>query len=558
LRADFAKDKLGNSFVLNDSILTWTTLLPAAGAVVVALLPRRGQLIQWFTLVVMLATLGLALHLPAHFVPRQAGFQFEVDKPWIASPNIHYHMGVDGISVWLVVLTAFLGPLAVFASWKAIATRTKEFYFLLLLQWTAMIGVFVSLDLFLYYGFWELSLVPMAIAIAMFGRDRGPQAALKFFVYTFLPSALFLVAILWLYAKIGSFDYAVARQALASGSLGATPQQLWWVGLAFLVAFAVKVPVFPLHGWLGDVISEAPTGFAMVVAGKLGLYSILRFNLGLFPAQAKQFAPWMIALAVIGLLYGALVALVQKDLKRLAAYATLSGLSFATLGIFTFAIAGVDGTVYQILSHEINGSALLVLMGIIYERFGTYDIASYGGLAAKMPRYATLFVITSLSLIGLPILNGFVGEFLILSSSFGGHAAWAAAATVGVILSAAYMLGMVQRVFYGPTSSLVAGKAAPDLVFREDLALWPVAVLMFIMGVAPPLWIRAIDPTVAALVTTIESTPAVPTMTPAVAAKSIPGPKTEASKSRPFDRLRAGSGAPGSALVPSSNVAEKR
>ncbi len=507
--------------MLNDWILTATTLLPAAGAVIVVLLPRKGYVIQWFTLLVMVATLGLALQLPAHFVPRQTGFQFEVNKPWIASPNIRYHMGVDGISVWLVVLTGFLGPLATLASWKAITTRTKEFYFLLLLQWTAMIGVFVSLDMFLYYAFWELSLVPMAIAIAMFGRDRGAQAALKFFIYTFLPSALFLVGILWLYAKTGSFDYVVIRQAVASGSLGATPEALCWAALAFLVAFAVKVPVFPLHGWLGDVISEAPTGMAMVVAGKLGLYSILRFNLGIFPAQARQFAPWMIALAVIGLLYGALVALVQKDMKRLAAYATMSGLSFCTLGIFTFAIAGIDGSVYQILSHEISGSALLVLLGILYERFGTYDIASYGGLSAKMPRYATLFVITSLSLIGLPILNGFVGEFLILSSSFGNHPEWTAAATIGVILSATYMLWLVQRIFYGPPSSLVAGKGSPDMLFHEAVALWPVVVLMFVMGVASPFWIRAIDPTVTALVSVIQNTPAATTLTPVVAAKAI-------------------------------------
>jgi NADH-quinone oxidoreductase subunit M len=512
--------------VQNAWILTAITLLPTAGAVVVALLPRSGKVIQWFTLLVLLATLGLALHLPAHFVPGQAGFQFEINNPWIASPNIHYHMGVDGISVWLVVLTAFLGPLAMLASWKAVTTRTKEFYFLLLLQWTAMIGVFVSLDMFLYYAFWELSLVPMAIAIAMFGRDRGAQAAIKFFLYTFLPSALFLVAILWLYAQTGSFDYVVVRQALASGTLGVTSQALSWAALAFLVAFAVKVPVFPLHGWLGDVISEAPTAFAMVVAGKLGLYSILRFNLGLFPAQAKQVAPWMIALAVIGLLYGALVALVQKDMKRLAAYATMSGLSFCTLGIFSFVIAGVDGSVYQILSHEISGSALLVLFGFLYERFGTYDIASYGGLAAKMPRYATLFVITTLSLIGLPILNGFVGEFLILSSSFGVHAGWAAAATVGVILSAAYMLWLVQRIFYGPVSSLVGGKGAPDLLFHEAIALWPAAVLMFIMGVASPFWIRSIDPTVAALVDTITGASSSTAQAPAMSAQATPAPSS--------------------------------
>ncbi len=507
----------------NAWILTAITLLPAAGAVVVALLPRAGKLIQWFALLVLLATLGLALHLPAHFDPGQSGFQFEVNRPWIASPTIRYHMGVDGISVWLIVLTAFLGPLAVLASWKAVAVRTKEFYFLLLLQWTAMIGVFVSLDMFLYYAFWELSLVPMAIAIAMFGRDRGPQAAVKFFLYTFLPSALFLVAILWLYARTGSFDYVVLRQAVATGSLGAAPQALFWVALAFLFAFAVKVPVFPLHGWLGDVIGEAPTAFAMVVAGKLGLYSILRFNLGLFPAQARQVAPWMIALAVIGLLYGALVALVQKDMKRLAAYATMSGLSFCTLGIFSFAVAGIDGAVYQILSHEISGSALLVLLGFLCERYGTYDIASYGGLAAKMPRYATLFVITSLSLIGLPILNGFVGEFLILSSSFGVHAGWAAAATLGVILSAAYMLWLVQRVFYGPASSLVGGKPAPDLLFHEAVALWPAAVLMLAMGVCSPLWIRLIDPAAAALAATVPG--AAPSASPS-AASSAPAQTT--------------------------------
>jgi NADH-quinone oxidoreductase subunit M len=493
------------------------------------MLPRSGKVIQWFTLLVLLATLGLALHLPAHFVSGQGGFQFEVNDPWIANPNIHYHMGVDGISVWLVVLTAFLGPLASLASWRAVTTRTKEFYFLLLLQWTAMIGVFVSLDMFLYYAFWELSLVPMAIAIAMFGRDRGPQAAIKFFLYTFVPSALFLVAILWLYAKTGSFDYVVVRQALASGSLALPPQALSWAALAFLVAFAVKVPVFPLHGWLGDVISEAPTAFAMVVAGKLGLYSILRFDLGLFPAQAKQVAPWMIALAVIGLLYGALVALVQKDMKRLAAYATMSGLSFCTLGIFSFAIAGLDGSVYHILSHEISGSALLVLLGFLYERYGTYDIASYGGLAARMPRYATLFVITSLALIGLPILNGFVGEFLILSSSFGAHAGWAAAATLGVILSAAYMLWLVQRVFYGPISSLVGGKGVPDLLFHEAIALWPAAVLMFIMGIASPFWIGAIDPAVSALVITLGGAAPLAAPPALTATKTATSPSTVAA-----------------------------
>ena len=486
--------------MLNDSILTLITFVPAAGAVVVALLPRRGSIIQWFALLVSLATFALSLHLPAHFLYGHPGFQFEENHPWISSPAIRYHLGVDGISMWLVVLSAFLSPIGVLASWKAISTRTKEFYFLFLIQQTAMIGVFAALDLFLYYGFWELSLVPMAILTAMFGRSRGPQAALKFFLYTFLPSALLLVAILWLYAKTGSFDFVQIQQALAGGAIYFAPKALSWASLAFLVAFAVKVPVFPLHGWLGDTFSEAPTAMAMVVAGKLGLYSILRFNLGLFPAQARQVAPWMIALAVIGILYGASVALVQKDLKRLLAYSTVSHLSFCTLGIFCFAIVGLDGAVFQILNEGISGSAFFILLGILYERYGTYEIASYGGLAAKLPNLATLFVITGLSLIGLPMLNGFVGEFLVLSGSFPSHPRWIAIATIGVILSAAYMLWMIQRVFYGPASTLVAGKAAPDVLFREHAAVWPLALLMLAMGVASPYWIQAIDGAVAGLV----------------------------------------------------------
>jgi NADH-quinone oxidoreductase subunit M len=485
--------------VLNDSILTLTTFVPAAGAVVVALLPRRGRIIQWFTLLVTLLTFLLTLHLPAHYVYGHPGFQFEVDHAWIANPAIRYHLGVDGISLWLVVLTGFLAPLGVLASWKAVAHRTKEFYFFFLIQQTAMIGVFVALDMFLYYAFWEMTLVPMAILISMFGRDRGTEAAIKFFLYTFLPSALLLVAIVWLYAKTGTFDFVRLQSILAQNTSTFPPQALFWASLAFLVAFAVKVPVFPLHGWLSDTFSEAPTAMAMVVAGKLGLYSILRFNLGLFPAQARQVAPWMVALAVIGILYGALVALVQKDMKRLVAFSTLSHLSFCILGIFCFAVSSVDGAVYQTVNEGISAGALFLLLGFMYERYQTYEIASYGGLAKRLPRLATLFVITSLSLIGLPLLNGFVGEFLILSGSFPGHVAWVSAATASVILSAAYMLWLVQRVFYGSESGMVTELTTPDIDFREGIAVWPMAVLMLWMGVASPLWMRAIDDAVVKL-----------------------------------------------------------
>jgi NADH-quinone oxidoreductase subunit M len=477
--------------VLNDSVLTLTTFVPAVGAAVVILLPRQGRIIQWFTLLVTLATFGLTLHLPAHYAYGQPGFQFEVDIPWIANPAIRYHLGVDGISLWMVVLTGFLAPLGVLASWNTITTRTKEYYFFFLIQQTAMIGVFVALDLFLYYAFWELTLVPMAILISMFGRDRGTEAAIKFFIYTFLPSALLLVAIVWLYTKTGTFDFVRLQTMLSQNNLPANA--LFWVALAFLVAFAVKVPVFPLHGWLGDTFSEAPTAMAMVIAGKLGLYSILRFNLGLFPAQARQIAPLMIALAVIGIIYGSLVALVQKDLKRLAAFSTVAALSFCILGIFCFAITGLDGAVFQTVNEGISGGALLLLLGFMYERYGTYEIASYGGLAKRTPWLATLFVITTLSLVGLPLMNGFAGEFLILSGSFPGHVAWVAVATSGVILSASYMLWMVQRVFYGNLSGMVTDLAVADVGFREQLAVWPMAVLMLVMGVASPYWIRPID-----------------------------------------------------------------
>lgn len=417
---------------IDHSILTWILLLPTLGAVVAALLPGRGKLVQSWALLVTLATFVLTLHLPSHFDYNHSGFQFEINRPWITSPPIRYHVGIDGLSMWLVVLTGFLAPIGVLASWRAIDTRVKEFYSLFLLQQTAMLGVFLALDMMVYYAFWELSLVPMAILIAMFGREYGSRnssrAAIKFFLYTFTPSALFLVGILALYARTGTFDYVELKAALTQNPSLFSPGAMWVISLSFLVAFAVKVPVFPLHGWLGDVFSEAPTAMAMVVAGKLGLYSLIRFHLGLFPFESRRVAHWMIMLAVLGILYGALVALVQNDLKRLLAFGTVSSLSFCTLGIYTFAINGLDGAVFHILSESITGGALLVLFGVMYERYGTYEIVRYGGLAAKTPRLATLFIVTMLALIGLPILNGFVGEFLTLSSGFATSHLWGASA----------------------------------------------------------------------------------------------------------------------------------
>jgi NADH-quinone oxidoreductase subunit M len=485
---------------IDHTILTVITFVPLAGAVLLALLPDKGKLMQWGALAVTLVTFALTLHLPFHYdYTATAGtFQFEQNHEWITSPAIRYHVGVDGLSMWLVVLTGFLAPLGVLVSWNTISDRKKLFYTLFLLQQVAMLGIFVSLDLFLYYAFWELSLVPMTLLIATFGRTvNRRRAAIKYFLYTFIPSAILLVAMLWIYASTGTFQLPDLAQLAATHSISGNSAALWLASLAFLVAFAVKVPAFPLHGWLSDAIAEAPTAAVMVLAGKLGLYSILRFSFSIFPDQSREIAPLMIALGAIGIVYGALIALVQKDLKQLAAYGTLGHVSVVILGIFTFTIAGLDGGIYATINEGIGGGALFMLLGILYERYGTYDMRDYGGLAAKLPWMVTFFVITTLSVIGLPMLNGFVGEFLVLTggmqSAITHHTRWTVLATTGVIFTASYMLWMIQRVFYGELNDNTADVPAPDLDAREHLSLWPMAAVMLLMGVASPIWMRAID-----------------------------------------------------------------
>jgi NADH-quinone oxidoreductase subunit M len=483
---------------INQSILTLILLVPIAGAVLIAILPDRGKLSAWLALLTALVSFGLTLHLPAHFALGQPGYQFEFNRLWIdLNPNaghqgIFYHVGVDGLSLWLVVLTGLLAPVGVLASWNAIKERSKIYYSLFLVQQTAMFGVFVSLDLMVYYGFWELSLVPMAILIAMYGRKDGPHAAGRFFLFTFIPSAPLLVAILYLYARTGTFNFSELQLYVAAGAIPSTA--LFWCALAFLFAFAVKVPVFPLHGWLAETFSEAPVALAMVVAGKLGLYSMLRFHVALFPIQARAIAPVLIALAVIGILYGACLALVQRDFWRLIAFATLGHFSVTTLGIYGLNLTGRDGAIYLMVSQGVIEGALFVLLGVLDTRYATSQIASYGGVAAMLPRTATFFVITALAMVGLPMLNGFVGEFLIFSSTFTDVSrGWAIAATISVILSAAYTLWLVQRLFYGPQSEMTAARPVKDLGLGEILVLVPLAVLMLVMGIVPNYWLRAIQ-----------------------------------------------------------------
>jgi len=483
---------------LNSAILTVVTFIPLVGAILLLVFPRRDREIRGFALLVSIVDFVVSLHLPWHFQGGEGGFQFELNVPWISSPNIHYHLGVDGISMWLVLLTTFLTPLCVLISWKSVHDRVKEFFILLLILETALIGVFVALDLFLFYFFWEGTLIPMALLIGMYGHERRIYAAVKFFLYTMIASVFMLGAIIWLYANTGSFDFTTIQTALRDGHITGIGGASIWLFLGFFIAFAVKVPLFPLHTWLPDAHVEAPTAGSVLLAGvllKMGTYGLLRFNVGLFPEEARRNAPWIIALAIIGIIYGALVAMIQPNLKKLVAYSSISHLGFVVLGIFSFTQIGVDGAVYQMLNHGVSTGALFMLVGIIYERRHTFEIREFGGLSTPMPVYATFFMFIMLSSVGLPLLNGFVGEFLVLSGAFQAKALYGILAATGVIWSACYLLWMYQRVFFGEIKHDV-NRSLPDLTRREKAALWPTAVAALAMGVIPLLWLNPIEPAV--------------------------------------------------------------
>jgi NADH-quinone oxidoreductase subunit M len=483
---------------LDNSILSLVTFIPLAGALLLLFLPRRDRDIRVFSLVITLLDFVLSLHLPVHLHRALPGFQFEIDNPWIPRPNIHYHMGVDGISMWLVVLTTFLTPLCVLISWKSIHERVKEFFIILLILETALIGVFVALDLFLFYFFWEATLIPMALLIGMYGHGRKVYAAVKFFLYTMIASVFMLAAILWLYAKIGSFDFTIIQSAIRSGQIQDFAAAAPWLFLGFFLAFAVKVPLFPFHTWLPDAHVEAPTAGSVLLAGvllKMGTYGMLRFNLGLFPDQSRSNASWIMVLALIGIVYGALVAMVQPNMKKLIAYSSISHLGFVVLGIFSFTPMGVDGATFIMLAHGVATGGLFMLAGILYERRHTYQITEFGGLATPMPVYASFFLFIVLASVGLPLLNGFIGEFLVLSGAFRARPVYGVVAATGVIWSACYLLWMYQRVFFGKVTQAV-NETLPDLSGREKAALLPTAAAALVMGVVPSIWLNAIDPAV--------------------------------------------------------------
>jgi NADH-quinone oxidoreductase subunit M len=488
---------------LSSIILTLVTFLPLAGALLLVVLPRRDRDIRFFAFGISLLTFVVSLHLPVYFHRAQSGFQYEIDRQWISSPNIHYHMGIDGISLWLVLLTTFLTPLCVLISWKSVHERVKEFFIILLVLETALIGVFTSLDLFLFYFFWEATLIPMALLIGIFGHERKVYAAVKFFMYTMIASVFMLAAILWLYAHTGSFDFVVIRDRVMSGSVPQFPVVAQWLFLGFFVAFAVKVPLFPFHTWLPDAHVEAPTAGSVLLAGvllKMGTYGMLRFNLGLFPEQSRHNAGWIMTLALIGIVYGALVAMVQPNMKKLIAYSSVSHLGFVVLGIFSFTQAGLNGAMFVMLAHGVSTGALFMLAGILHERRHTYEISEFGGLASTMPVYAASYLFIVLASVGLPLLNGFIGEFLVLSGAFQAKAVDGIVAATGVIWSAGYLLWMYQRVFFGKVTHPV-NSGLHDLFGFEKAAVWPCAAAALIMGVAPILWLGAIDPAVQAALT---------------------------------------------------------
>jgi NADH-quinone oxidoreductase subunit M len=492
---------------MNSSILTLVTFVPAIGALLLMLMPRNDRALRWAALIISIATFVLSLFLPIYYDYGATGFQFETNHNWIGQ-TIHYHMGADGISMWLVLLTTLLVPVSVLVSWKSIHDRVKEFFVLLLLLEMAMIGVFLALDMFLFYVFWEATLIPMALLIGMYGHERRVYAAVKFFLYTMVASVFMLAAIIWLYTHTPitpatphhSFEYAAFREVIAHGGFSSTALQ--WLFLGFFIAFAVKVPLFPLHTWLPDAHVEAPTAGSVLLASvllKMGTYGLLRFNVGMFPDQAAYNSSWINTLAVIGIIYGALVALVQPNLKKLIAYSSVSHLGFVVLGIFSLTTIGTDGAVYQMLNHGISTGALFMLAGMLYERKHTYEFKEYGGLATPMPVYATFFFLAVLSSVGLPLLNGFVGEFLVLSGAFQSAVPhgmlFAILGSSGVIWGACYLLWMYQKVFYGQIHH-AENKTLPDIDGRERISLVPLVVMAVIMGVVSPYWMKSIQPAV--------------------------------------------------------------
>jgi len=488
-------------------LLSIVIFLPLLGVIAIALLRGLGaNAVKWTALGIGLLTFVISIGLYTGFDETIVGFQTIQKLDWISGIGASYHIGIDGISLWLVLLTTFLTPICIIAAWNSVEKGLSGFMMSLLALETGMLGVFCSLDLFLFFVFWESMLIPMYFLIGIWGGERRIYATIKFVLYTMAGSALMLVGILALYSQNNSsFDITTLQGPFQQANL---------LFLAFFIAFAIKVPLFPFHTWLPDAHVEAPTVGSVILAGvllKMGTYGIVRFCLPLFPEAAAHYTPLIVPLAVIGIIYGALVAMVQPDLKKLVAYSSVSHLGFVVLGLFSQNDTAIQGSVLQMVNHGLSTGALFLLVGMIYERRHSRMIVDFGGLAKKMPIFATIFLIVTLSSIGLPGLNGFVGEFMILLGSFvgGAFSIWyVVLATTGVILAAVYMLWMFQRVMFGTPDDINA--SLPDLKPREIAVLLPILLFIFWIGVGPNTFLKPMEASIKEVATKVKVVPETP------------------------------------------------
>ncbi|MBC8334631.1 MAG: NADH-quinone oxidoreductase subunit M [Anaerolineales bacterium] len=495
------------------------TFSPLGGVLFLLFLnSEKKNLIRWVALATSLITFGISIWMLMQFDANNPALQMVTNLSWIriADWNISYYMGVDGLSILLILLTTFLTPISILSTWTAVEDRVKDFMIFFLMLEVGMLGVFMAQDLFLFYVFWEFTLVPMYFLIGIWGGPQRIYAAIKFFLYTMAGSLLMLLAILWLGINQGSFAVPTLIE------LGNIPLGIQtWLFLAFAIAFAIKVPMWPLHSWLPDAHVQAPTAGSVILAGvllKMGTYGFLRFNLPLFPEASIKFAPMMAGLAVVGIIYGAIVSYYQQDIKKLVAYSSVSHLGFVMLGLFALNSQGIQGGILQMINHGLSTGALFLLVGMIYEQTHTRVFDVYGGLWKLMPVYGTVMLIVTLSSMGLPGLNGFVGEFTILLGAWGagmpgevlGSYWYAGLSAIGVILAAIYMLYMFQKIFLGPEGSIVetvkdAGHALRDLNAREIITIAPLLVFIFWIGLYPKPFFALIAPAVNNLVEILQA-----------------------------------------------------